>query len=105
GGGAAPIQHYASPPEIGPKLIFVATEGGRGGRGGTTFTVSASGSAPVQPAGAAAGGFGRGGARIDATHTLVTRTSNNGLTRTTESGAANGGPPVTRHGDHAAQFV
>jgi len=25
GGAAAPIQHYASPPEIGPKLIFVAT--------------------------------------------------------------------------------
>ena len=104
GGGAAPIQHYASPPEIGPKLIFVATEGGRGGRGGTTFTVSASGSAPVQLAGAAAGGFGRGGARIDATHTLVTRTSNNGLTRTTESVDANGGPPVTLHVDTAAKF-
>ena len=104
GGGGGPIQHYASPPEIGPKLIFVATEFGRGGRAGTTFTVSAAGSAPVQLAGAAAGGFGRGGARIDASHTLVTRTSNNGLTRTTESVDANGGPPVILHVDTAAKF-
>src|SRR5215831_18290044 len=107
GGGGGPIQHYASPPEIGPKLIFVATEGGRGGRGGTTFTVSAAGStgsAPTQLAGSAAGGFGRGGARIDATHTLVTRTSNNGLTRTTESVDMNGGAPVVLHVDTAAKF-
>src|SRR5947209_5120487 len=34
---AEPIQHYASPPEIGPKLIFVAPEFVRGGGGGTTF--------------------------------------------------------------------
>jgi len=106
GAGGGPIQHYASPPEIGPKLIFVATEGGRGGRGGTTYTVSTAGSAPVQLAGAATGGFGRGGggARIDATHTLVTRTSNNGLTRTTESVDANGGQPVVLHVDTAAKF-
>jgi dipeptidyl aminopeptidase/acylaminoacyl peptidase len=104
GGGAGPIQHYVSPPEIGPKLIFVATEGGRGGRGGTTFTVSATGGTATQLAGAAAGGFGRGGTRIDATHTLVTRTSNNGLTRTTESVDANGGPPVILHVDTAAKF-
>ena len=104
GGGGGPIQHYASPPEIGPKLIFVATEFGRGGRGGTTFTASATGGAPVQLAGGAAGGFGRGGARIDATHTLVTRTSNSGLTRTTESVDANGGPPVILHVDTAAKF-
>jgi dipeptidyl aminopeptidase/acylaminoacyl peptidase len=104
GGGGGPIQHYASPPEIGPKLIFVATEGGRGGRGGTSYTVSAGGSTPVQLAGSAGGGFGRGGARIDASHTLVTRTSNNGLTRTTESVDVNGGSPVTLHVDTAAKF-
>jgi len=104
GGGGGPIQHFASPPEIGPKLIFVATEGGRGGRGGTTFTVSATGGASTQLAGAAAGGFGRGGARIDATHTLVTRGSSNGLTRTTESVDANGGAPVILHVDTAAKF-
>jgi dipeptidyl aminopeptidase/acylaminoacyl peptidase len=113
GGGGGPIQHYASPPEIGPKLIFVATEGGRGGRGGTTFTVSATGGAPTQLAGRAGvslpgpGTFtiaGRGGARIDATHVLVTQTSLNGRTRTTESVDANGGPPVILHVDTAAKF-
>ena len=106
GGAGGPIQHYASPPEIGPKLIFVATEGGRGGggRGGTTYTVPAAGGPTTQLAGAAVGGFGRGGARLDATHTLVTRTSNNGLTRTTESVDANGGPPVILHVDTAAKF-
>ena len=104
GGAAAPIQHYASPPEIGPKLIFVATEGGRGGRGGTSFTVPVTGGPPVQLAGSAAGGFGRGSARIDPTHTLVTRTSNNGLTRTTESVDANGGAAVILHVDTAAKF-
>src|SRR4051812_458965 len=72
---AEPIQHYASPPEIGPKLIFVATEFARGGGGGTTFTVPAGGGTPQRVAGRGAGGFGRGG-WIDATHTLSSRTSN-----------------------------
>jgi dipeptidyl aminopeptidase/acylaminoacyl peptidase len=111
-GGGGPIQHLASPPEIGAKLIFVATEGGRGGGGGTTFTVPVSGGTPVQLAGRGAGGFGRGGGggggggggRIDATHTLSTRVSNGGLTRTTESVDANGGPPVVLHVDTAAKF-
>ncbi len=115
GGGGGPIQHYASPPEIGPKLIFVATEGGRGGGGGgTTFTISATGGTPAPTTGGrggrgggGGGGFGRGGGgagSIDATHSLVTRTSNNGLTRTTESADANGGAPVVLHVDTAAKF-
>jgi dipeptidyl aminopeptidase/acylaminoacyl peptidase len=105
GRAAEPIQHYASPPEIGPKLIFVATEfGGRGG-GGRSFTVPASGGTPTPVTGGRAGGFGRGGgAAIDATHVLSTRTSNNGLTRTTESIDVNGGPPVVLHVDTAAKF-
>jgi len=104
---AEPIQHYASPPEIGPKLIFVATEfGGRGG-GGTTFTVPASGGTPqrVTARGGRGGGFGRGGnAWIDATHTLSTRTSNGGTIRMTESVDASGGAPVILHVDTAAKF-
>jgi dipeptidyl aminopeptidase/acylaminoacyl peptidase len=105
GGGGGAIQHYASPPEIGPKLIFVATEGGRGGGGGTTFTISANGGTPTRVAGGARGGFGRGGAGfIDATHLLMTRASNGGLTRTTESVDLNGGPPVVLHTDTAAKF-
>src|SRR6185437_4089597 len=81
---AEPIEHYASPPEIGPKLIFVATEFARGGRGGTTYTVPASGGSPERVTVRGAG-FGRGGNAIDATHTLSTRVSNGGRTRTTES--------------------
>jgi dipeptidyl aminopeptidase/acylaminoacyl peptidase len=105
GGGGVPIQHLASPPEIGAKLVFVATEGGRGGSRGTTFTVSASGGAPKQVSGGRGGGGGRGGSLwIDATHTLATRTSNNGLTRTTESVDLNGGPPIVLHVDTAAKF-
>ena len=103
---AEPIQHYASPPEIGPKLIFVATEfGGRGG-GGTTFTVPASGGTPQRvTARGGGGGFGRGGnGWIDATHTLSTRTSNGGTIRTTESVDASGAAPVVLHVDTAAKF-
>jgi dipeptidyl aminopeptidase/acylaminoacyl peptidase len=87
----APVQHQTVRPEIGNKIIFVANEGGRGGGGGETFTVPATGGTP-QPAaagggrGGGGGGGGRGGgARIDATHTLSTRTSNGGKTRTTEA--------------------
>jgi dipeptidyl aminopeptidase/acylaminoacyl peptidase len=122
-----PGWHLASPPEIGGKLIFVANEGGggggRGGAGGTSFTVSASGGtpAPSTGGGAAGGGGGRGGAgrgaggggggrgglggnAIDATHTMSTRTSNGGLTRTTEVIDANGGPPVLLHEETASKF-
>jgi dipeptidyl aminopeptidase/acylaminoacyl peptidase len=101
---AEPIPHYASPPEIGPKLIFVASEFARGGGGGTTFTVPASGGTPQRVAGRGGAGFGRGGNAIDATHTLSTRVSNGGLTRTTESVDANGGPPVILHVDTAEKF-
>jgi len=102
GRAAEPIPHYASPPEIGPKLIFVASEFARGGGGGTTFTVPASGGTPQRITGR--GGFGRGGNVIDATHTLSTRVSNGGLTRTTESIDANGGPPIILHVDTAEKF-
>jgi dipeptidyl aminopeptidase/acylaminoacyl peptidase len=103
--GGEPIQHFASPPEIGPKLIFVATEFGRGGVGGTMFTVSANGGTPQRVAGRGTGGAGRGGnARIDATHTLVTRTSNGGKTRTTESIDADGGPATVLHVDTEDKF-
>ena len=103
GGGGGPIQHLASPPEIGAKLIFVATEGGRGGRRGATFVVPAGGGTPRQVPGG--GGRGRGGNNsLDATHTLSTRTSNGGLTRTTEAIDINGGTPVVLHVDTAAKF-
>ncbi|MEP6493011.1 MAG: prolyl oligopeptidase family serine peptidase [bacterium] len=102
GGTGGPIQHLASPPEIGAKLIFVATEGGRGG-GGTTFIVPASGGTPKQFAGA--GGGGRGGNNwLDATHMMATRVSNGGLTRTSESVDINGGPSTLLHVDTAAKF-
>jgi dipeptidyl aminopeptidase/acylaminoacyl peptidase len=103
GGGGGPIPHYASPPEIGAKLIFVATEFGRGS-GGTTFIVPASGGTPRQIASARGGGFGRGSAWLDASHVLMTRTSNNGSTRTTESVDVQGGPAVVLHVDTAAKF-
>ena len=94
GGGGGQIPHYASPAEIGPKLIFVATENGRGAAG-ASFIVPASGGSAKPIANVGGGGFGRGGsAWIDATHRLSTQTSNNGLTRTTESVDLNGGAPV-----------
>jgi len=112
GNGGGPIQHYSSPPEIGAKLIFVATEGGRGGGGGTTFTVPATGGTPTQIAGGGGGRGGRGGfgggrggaAAIDATHMLSTRMSNNGTVRTTESIDVNGGAPTVLHVDSASKF-
>ena len=104
GGRGGPIQHYASPPEIGAKLIFVATEfGGRGGGDDSTFVVSASGGAP-QPVARGSRGTGRGGAWIDPTHMLSMRTSNAGRTRTMESIDINGGPPVVLHADTVAKF-
>jgi dipeptidyl aminopeptidase/acylaminoacyl peptidase len=84
GGGGGPIQHQVSPPEIGNKLIFVATEGGRGGGGGASFMVPAAGGTPRNIGGrGVGGGGGRGGSTwLDATHQLVTSTSNGGRTRT-----------------------
>lgn len=104
-GGGGPIQHQVSPPEIGPKLIFVAVEGGRGGGGGgSTFIVPASGGTPKQLSGGSGGG-GRGGNNwLDATHTLSTRTSSGGLTRTTEATDIFGGAPTVLHVDTAAKF-
>jgi dipeptidyl aminopeptidase/acylaminoacyl peptidase len=101
--GGGPIQHLVSPPEIGPKLIFIATEFGRGsGGGGTTFMIPATGGTPK--ALAAGGGVGRGNNWLDATHTLGTRTSNRGLTRTSEALDINGGAPTVLHVDTAAKF-
>jgi dipeptidyl aminopeptidase/acylaminoacyl peptidase len=106
-----PILHYSSPPEVGSKLIFVATEGGRGGSVGTTFMIPATGGTPRQVAGGRGGFGGRGGGRggrggntIDATHILSTRTSNRGLIRTTESVDVNGGPAVVLHVDTASKM-
>ncbi len=72
GGGGGPIQHLSSPPEIGAKLIFVATEGG------AAVAAARASSCPRRgrraEASAAAGGGGRrwrrggGGAWLDATH-------------------------------------
>src|SRR5262249_827217 len=59
GGGGGPIQHQVSPPEIGPKLIFVATENGRGAPG-TSYLVPAAGGSPrtIHSAGGRGGGGG-----------------------------------------------
>src|SRR6185437_4066486 len=101
--GTELIPHYASPPEIGPKLIFVATEFVRGGRGGTTYTIPASGGTPERATGLGAR-LAHAGNLIDATHTLSTRVSNGGRTRTTESVDANGGRPIVLHVDTAEKF-
>ncbi|HEY4219100.1 MAG TPA: prolyl oligopeptidase family serine peptidase [Gemmatimonadaceae bacterium] len=104
GRGAGPIQHLASPPEVGAKLIFVATEGGRGGGGGETFMVPANGGTPKQLMGGGGRG-GRGGNNwIDASHTLATQTSNGGLTRTTVSVNVDNGSSAALHVDTASKF-
>ncbi|MEO6877567.1 MAG: prolyl oligopeptidase family serine peptidase, partial [Gemmatimonadaceae bacterium] len=90
------------------KLIFVATEfgrGGGGGGGGTTFMVPAIGGTPKQLAGGGGGRGGRGSNNwLDATHMLSARMSNGGLTRTTESVDINGGAPTLLYVDTAAKF-
>jgi dipeptidyl aminopeptidase/acylaminoacyl peptidase len=98
---AGPIKHFASPPEIGAKLIFVATEYRRDG-GGRMFMVPASGGTP-KPLPSARDGRG-GNDWIDATHMLVRKTSSDGLTRAAESVDINGGPPTLLHVDTAAKF-
>jgi dipeptidyl aminopeptidase/acylaminoacyl peptidase len=103
GGGARTIAHHASPPEVGPKLIFVATERARG-EPGTPFIVPANGATPARAA-ENVGGGGRGGsAWIDATHVLSTRISNGGRTRTTESVDLAGGPATVLYADTVAKF-
>ena len=106
-GAAGPIQHPASPPEVGNKLVFLAFEGG--GRG-TAYTVPATGGTPTVVDGGA-NGRGRGGGRgfgganaIDSTHTVSTRTSNGGKTRTTEVIDQAGGAPVLLHEETAEKF-
>jgi dipeptidyl aminopeptidase/acylaminoacyl peptidase len=106
-GAAGPIQHPASPAEVGNKLVFLAFEGG--GRG-TAYTVPATGGTPTIVADGAAGGRGRGGRgggganAIDATHVVFSRTSNGGKTRTTEVIDQAGGPPVLLHEETAEKF-
>jgi len=106
-GAAGPIQHPASPPEVGNKLVFLAFEGG--GRG-TAYTVPATGGTPMVVADGGASGRGRGGRgggganAIDATHTVSTRTSNGGKTRTTEVIDQAGGAPVLLHEETAEKF-
>jgi dipeptidyl aminopeptidase/acylaminoacyl peptidase len=109
GGGGGPIQHLASPPEIGSKLIFVATENGRGAPG-TTYLVPAAGGTPktIHSAGGGRGfGGGRGGGGgnwLDSTHELSASTSNNGKTRTTTSVDINTGETKTLHEETEDKF-
>lgn len=107
GGGGGPIQHQVSPPEIGNKLIFVSTEGGRGG-GGATFFVSADGGTPkpVSMGARGGGGGGRGGGSnwLDGTHLLAGRTSSDGKTRTAEAIDINGGPAKVLHEETQEKF-
>jgi len=109
GGGGGPIQHQASPPEIGPKLIFVATENGRGSPG-TSYLVPAAGGSPKTiniRGGAGFGGGGRGGGGgvwLDNTHQLSATNSNNGKTRTTVSVDINTGDTKTLHEETEDKF-
>ena len=98
GGGGGPLQHLSSLPEIGAKLIFVATEGGRGG-GGESFLVPAAGGTP-KPAQSVGGRGGRGkegGNWLDATRQLSVSTTDDSKTRTWEAVDITGGPSKTLH--------
>src|SRR5579872_5939223 len=108
GGGGGPIQHQVSPPEIGAKLIFVATENGRGNPG-TSYVVAAAGGSPKTIHAAAGGGFGGGrggggGNWLDSTHQLSASTSNTGKTRTTVSIDINTGDTKTLHEETEDKF-
>ncbi len=106
GGGGGPIQHQVSPPEIGPKLIFVATENGRGSPG-TSYLVAAAGGAPKTIHAAGGGGFGGrggGGNWLDGTHQLSASTSNGGKTRTTVSIDITTGESKTLHEETEDKF-
>ena len=106
GRGGGPIQHQVSPPEIGSKLIFVATENGRGSPG-ASYLVPAAGGSPktIHASGAAGfGGRGGGGTWLDNTHQLSISTSNNGKTRTSASVDINTGDAKTLHEETEDKF-
>ncbi len=107
GGGGGPIQHQVSPPEIGNKLIFVATENGRGNPG-TSYLVPAAGGSPrtihATGAGGFGGGRGAGGTWLDSGHQLSVSTTNNGKTRTTTSVDVNTGDAKTLHEETEDKF-
>ena len=109
GGGGGPIQHLASPPEIGSKLIFVATENGRGNPG-TSYLVPAAGGSPkqIEVRGGGFGGGRRGGGGggnwLDSTHQLSVSTSDNGKTRTTVSVDITTGDTKTLHEETEDKF-
>jgi len=106
GGGGGPIQHQVSPPEIGSKLIFVATENGRGNPG-TSYLVPAAGGAPKTinvRGGGGFGGRGGGGSWLDPTHQLSVSTSNNGKTRTSASVDISSGDSRVLHEETEDKF-
>lgn len=101
------IPHYSSPPEIGAKLIFVATERAPGSAKG--FGVAAAGGTPrALPENAGRGfgfgGRGGGGNWLDSTHILSMRSSPDGKTRTAEAIDINGGAPKVLHEEHEDKF-
>ncbi len=99
------IPHYSSPPEIGAKIIFVATERAPGDA--KSYAVSSAGGTPRALAGGAGRGFGGrggGGNWLDATHTLSLRTSADNKTRTWEAIDIAGGAPKTIHEEHEDKF-
>jgi dipeptidyl aminopeptidase/acylaminoacyl peptidase len=104
---AVTIPHYSSPPEIGAKIIFVATERAAGDAKG--FAISAAGGTPQALAagggrGIGFGGRGGGGNWLDATHTLSMRSSADGKTRTWEAIDITGGAPKALHEEHEDKF-
>jgi dipeptidyl aminopeptidase/acylaminoacyl peptidase len=97
------IPHYSSPPEMGAKIIFVATERAPGDA--KTFAIPVSGGTPHAVAGGSGRGFGgRGGNWLDSAHTLSLRGSADGKTRTWEAVDINGGPPKVLHEEHEDKF-
>ena len=98
------IPHYSSPPEIGVKIIFVATERAPGDA--KSFAISGTGGTPrVLPEGGGRGFGGRGGGNwLDSTHTLTIRSSDGGKTRTWEAVDINGGAPKVLHEEHEDKF-
>jgi len=99
------IPHYSSPPEIGAKIIFVATERAPGDA--KSYAVPSAGGTPRELAGGGGRGFGGrggGGNWLDATHTLSLRTSADNKTRTWEAIDITGGAPKTIHEEHEDKF-
>ena len=99
------IPHYSSPPEMGAKMIFVATERAPGDAKG--YAVAASGGTPralAEGGGRGFGGRGGGGNWLDNTHTLSLRSSADGKTRTWEAIDIGGGPSKPIHEEHEDKF-